>query len=254
MSGADRWVIHRYDSVTSTMEAAAQLARFGAPDRTAVVSDEQTHGRGRSGRMWQAPPGSAVFCTIIVRPHITPHRLSTLPLITGVAVAEAIEQISGHPARLKWPNDVWIGTDPERCKVAGILVTSSLRDGVVERALVGIGINVSGASDDLPPRATSLRVATGVEISAGALFTSLLARFDRAYQEFLDAEGTPFLNGWRSRAALLGENVSIEDAGRIWSGTFTGIDDDGALLLRDSESHVRRIIAGDLTRGPRIVP
>ncbi len=105
------WLIHRYDSVASTMDVASQLARFGARERTAVVSTEQTAGRGRGGRSWQAAAGSAVFATLILRPPVAAHRLSTLPLIAGVAVAEAIERIAGCAVWLKWPNDVWLGVE-----------------------------------------------------------------------------------------------------------------------------------------------
>ncbi|MGH2614183.1 MAG: biotin--[acetyl-CoA-carboxylase] ligase [Thermomicrobiales bacterium] len=154
------WLIHRYDRVTSTMDVAAQHARFGAPDRTVVVTDEQTHGRGRGGRTWHSPPGDSLACTLLLRPPVSPDRLSALPLVTGVAVAEAIEQVAGIPARLKWPNDVWIGTDPDRRKVAGILMTSSLMKGAVDHVLVGIGINVRGQHADLPPGATSIVAAT----------------------------------------------------------------------------------------------
>ena len=94
MTNDPGWLIHRYDSVTSTMDVASQLARFGARERTAVVSTEQTAGRGRGGRSWQAAAGSAVFATLILRPPVAAHRLSTLPLIAGVAVAETVERIA----------------------------------------------------------------------------------------------------------------------------------------------------------------
>src|SRR5829696_8956900 len=126
------WLIHRFDSVASTMDVASQLARFGARERTAVVSREQTAGRGRGGRPWQAAAGSALFITLILRPPVAVHRLSTLPLIAGVAVAEVIEHVTGSAALLKWPNDVWLETDDATAKVAGILMTSSLRGGSVD--------------------------------------------------------------------------------------------------------------------------
>src|SRR5215208_4674608 len=148
------WLIHRYDSVASTMDVASQLARFGARERTAVVSAEQTAGRGRVGRSWQAAAGSAVFATLILRPSVAAHRLSTLPLIAGVAVAEAIERSAGCPVWLKWPNDGGGGGDGGAAKVAGILVTSSLRSESVDHVLVGVGINVLGGAQELPPGAT----------------------------------------------------------------------------------------------------
>src|SRR5215211_7858515 len=130
------WLIHRFDSVASTMDVASQLARFGARERTAVVSAEQTAGRGRGGRSWHAAAGSAVFATLILRPPVAAQRLSTLPLLAGVAVAEAIERIVGCAAWLKWPNDVWLGLDAGFAKVAGVLVTTSLRGDTVDHALV----------------------------------------------------------------------------------------------------------------------
>jgi BirA family biotin operon repressor/biotin-[acetyl-CoA-carboxylase] ligase len=232
------------------MDVAAALARYGAPDRTVVLSAEQTAGRGRAGRTWQAPPGSSLFCTLILRPGVAPERLSTLPLLTGVAVAEAIEESTGEPVQLKWPTDLWIGADPDRRKVGGILTTSALRGLEVDFALVGIGINVAAEVDALPPGATSLLLATGAHIEAADLLTHILAHFDGAYEGFLASRDRPSLDSWRSRAALLGEPVTIEDAGRIHSGTFAGIDDDGALLLDDPMTGTRRIVAGDLTRGP----
>ena len=216
------WVIHRYDSVASTMDVAARLARCGARERTAIVSRDQTAGRGRAGRSWQAPPGSALFCTLILRPRVAPDRLSTLPLVTGVAVAEAVEQITGATVQLKWPNDVWIGKDPERRKTGGILATSALAGGCVDFALVGIGINVSAEIDALPPGATSLLAATGARCTPDDLFETILARFDLAYEAFGAAEGRPSLDGWRARAALLGEPVTIEDAGRVHAGIYAG--------------------------------
>ena len=252
MTDSRGWVIHRYGSVASTMDVAARLARFGAQDRSAVVATEQTAGRGRAGRVWQAPPSSSLFCTLILRPDVAPDRLSTLPLVTGVAVAEAIEALTGVLVQLKWPNDVWIGADPERRKVAGILTTSALTGGHVDFALAGIGINVAATVDQLPQGATSISAATGARIAADHVLLALLAHVDRAYEAFLASAIDATLAKWQSRAALLGTSVTVEEAGDVRSGVFIGIDDDGALLLQDSNRDVRRIVSGELARGPQM--
>lgn len=251
MTARSGWVIHRYESVASTMEHADALARFGAPERSVVVSDEQTAGRGRAGRTWQAPAGSGLFCTLILRPRVSPARLGPLPLLAGVAVAEAMEALTGHAARLKWPNDVWIGDDPCHPKVAGILATSTPQGDDVGHVLIGIGVNVSSSRDGLPAGATSLLLATGLETTPHAVLGHLLPCFDRCYRRYLDSAGAPSLDPWRARAALLGEPVSVAEHGRAFSGMFVGIDDDGALLLATADNTVRRIVAGELTRGPR---
>jgi BirA family biotin operon repressor/biotin-[acetyl-CoA-carboxylase] ligase len=245
------WLIHRYDSVASTMDVASRLARFGARERTAVVSSEQTSGRGRGGRPWHAAKGSAVFATLILRPPVAPQRLSTLPLIAGVAVAEAIERISGAAVLLKWPNDVWLTVDDAPAKVAGILVTSSLRGDSVDHVLIGIGINVLGGAEELPSGATSIQAATGVTTTPAEVFHALLECFDGAYAAYVTADGRPSLSGWLTRAALLGEVVTLEEAGRSRTGTFVGVDEDGGLLLEETADQVHKVVAGDLVRGPR---
>ena len=247
------WLIHRYDTVTSTMDVARVLAQYGARDRTVVLSGEQTSGRGRAGRTWQAPAGTAVFCTIILRPAITSERLSTLPLLSGVAVAEALEDLSGCKAGLKWPNDVWLGADPNNAKVAGVLVTSSLRGSAVDFVSVGIGINVLVESGDLPPGATSFHAASSAAATPDEVFNAVLERFDRVYADFVTTHGWPSLAGWRARAALVGEVVTVEDGSRCLTGTFTGIDVDGGLLIEVPGQRIQKVVAGDLVRGPRPV-
>jgi BirA family biotin operon repressor/biotin-[acetyl-CoA-carboxylase] ligase len=193
-----------------------------------------------------------MLTTLILRPPVAPKRLTTLPLVTGVAVAEAIERITGVAALLKWPNDVWFGSDLDHPKVAGILVTSRFAATAVEHALVGIGINVLTNADDLPPGATSILAATNQRVTPSQVLEVMLERFDHGYESFLAADGRPSLEGWRARAALLGQHVTIEDTGRQFSGIFVDIDEDGALLLQACDGSLRRVVAGDLVRGPRI--
>lgn len=251
MTPGHEWVIHYYDTLTTTMDRAALLARAGARDRTAVVCAEQTAGRGRGGRTWRSGSGEGLYCTLILRPRVLAERLSTLSLISGAAVADAIAEATGSPPKLKWPNDVWLGDDPWRQKVAGILLASSLSGPDVAWVLVGVGINIGAAHDHLPEGATSLQAATGVQTTSGTMLDRLLTHIDRHYATYLSAGGRPSLDAWRARAALLGEFVSVEDGNRQLSGTFLGIDDDGALLLEERPGRVSRIVAGDLTRGPR---
>jgi BirA family transcriptional regulator, biotin operon repressor / biotin---[acetyl-CoA-carboxylase] ligase len=230
---------------TSTMDDAERLAAEGADEGLIVVADEQTAGRGRAGRTWSAPPGSALLCSILLRPPLPPPRLSTLPLVTGVAVAEAIETCSPIACRLKWPNDVWI----DDRKVAGILMKATTSAGVVDRVVLGIGINLTTGLEDLPPTATSISAASGSTVSRSVLLDALIVRLCLHYDMFIMTNGRPDLGSWLKRAALLGEVVNVEDAGARMTGRFLGVDEDGALLLDVGES-VRRIVAGELSRGP----
>jgi BirA family biotin operon repressor/biotin-[acetyl-CoA-carboxylase] ligase len=245
-----RWVIQHYPTLTSTMDRAGIYARAGAPEGIVVVSDEQTAGRGRGGRVWHSPPGAALYATLLLRPAVPPPVLATLPLLAGVAVAEALEALTGAPVQLKWPNDVWMGSDLERRKVAGILLTSAISGQQVNHVLCGIGVNLTTPLDQLPPGGTSVLTATGQTVLPRKMLDALLPVFAERYSQFQEDAEHPSLDAWRARAAMLGEVVTVQDAGQSRTGRFTGIDGDGALLL-EQDGVVQRVVAGDLTRGPQ---
>ena len=206
----------------STNERAKELARGGAPHGTLVTADEQSAGRGRQGRAWTAPPGSAVLMSVVVR-----DPAETLPLAAAVAVCEACQPLA---CLIKWPNDVWV----ERRKLAGILVEGRPQEGW---AVVGIGLNVSASPSDLP--ATHLR-----EHDREASREGTLGRLLEALGEQLAAPGGEVLAAWRERDALRGERVSWEGG----EGTAAGIDDSGALLVSTDAGRVA-LNAGEVHLG-----
>jgi BirA family transcriptional regulator, biotin operon repressor / biotin---[acetyl-CoA-carboxylase] ligase len=199
----------------STNERARALAAAGAPHGTLVTAGEQTAGRGRQGREWAAPPGSAVLMSLVLR-----DPPEGLPLAAAVAVCEALPV----DAAIKWPNDIWI----ERRKVAGILVEGRPQEGW---AVLGIGVNVR----DAPPleHVTSLGGMIGVE--------ELLARVVSALDRWLSRPLPEVLAAWRSRDALLGQPVRWQNG----SGEGVGIDESGALLV-DTGSGVVALDAGEV--------
>jgi BirA family transcriptional regulator, biotin operon repressor / biotin---[acetyl-CoA-carboxylase] ligase len=207
----------------STNERARALADAGAPHGTLVTADEQEAGRGRQGREWTAPPGSAVLMSLILRDLDERHAL--LPLAAAVAACEACEAAArGAGPLVKWPNDVWL----DRRKVAGILIEGRPQAGW---AVLGIGLNVT--TDSFPPElaeiATSLRLA-GYETTRAAVLSELLGALDR----WIGAPPEAVLEAWRSRDALKGERVR-------WSGgegVGDGIDDSGALLVQTDDGPV----------------
>jgi BirA family biotin operon repressor/biotin-[acetyl-CoA-carboxylase] ligase len=226
------------------MDEVESRARLGAPEGLVVVADHQTAGRGRAGRTWAASPGSGLLCSILLRPPLSPDRLSTLPLIAGIAVAEAIEDCAPVDCRLKWPNDVLIGG----CKVAGVLLKATVAGGAVEWVVLGIGVNLTGEGEAVPPGATTIRMASGKTVDWSRLMERLLPRLQSHYDRFVLAGGRPDLSPWLARAALLNERVTVVDAGTPATGRFVGVDSDGALLL-DEGGAIKRVVAGDLSRG-----
>ena len=199
----------------STNERAKELAAGGAPHGTLVSADEQTAGRGRQGRTWTAPPGSAVLMSLVIR---EPDAL--LPLAAAVAVCEACESLAPVECAIKWPNDVWI----DERKVAGILVEGRPREGW---AVLGIGLNAAVAEfpEELRDTAISLP-SVPPEVALDALLDALERRLAEPPERVLEA--------WRERDALRGRRVRWEGN----EGTAVGVSDSGALLVETSDGHV----------------
>jgi BirA family transcriptional regulator, biotin operon repressor / biotin---[acetyl-CoA-carboxylase] ligase len=212
MIGSPR-VHHRLTD--STNERAKLLAAAGAPHGTLVTADEQETGRGRQGRVWTAPPGTAVLMSVVLR-----ELDERLPLTAAVAISEALPL----EAAIKWPNDVWI----DGRKVAGILVEGRPQDGW---AVLGIGLNVT--TEDFPQElaetATSLRLA-GVETTPAQVLTDILG----SLSGWLGSPRDAVLAAWRERDALKGERVRWSDG----EGIAAGIDDSGALLVETGNGRV----------------
>jgi BirA family biotin operon repressor/biotin-[acetyl-CoA-carboxylase] ligase len=203
--------------IDSTNRRARELASAGAPHGTLVTAGAQTAGRGRQGRRWEAPPGSALLCSLVLRDFD-----ALLSLRAGLAVAD----VAGEAARVKWPNDVQV----EGRKVAGVLVEGRPHEGW---AVVGIGVNVS-AAPDLPEA-----VALGRDD-----VETVLAELLRALEARLAERSEAALNALRARDALLG--VRIEwDGGE---GVGAGIDADGGLRVM-TEAGERVLSAGEVHLG-----
>ncbi len=235
------------ESTGSTNADLLARALRGEPEGTVLAAEEQRAGRGRMGRTWTAPPRAALTFSLLVRPAVPPARRGWLPLLTGVAVAEAITAVTDVPATLKWPNDVLADlAHPAPGKLVGILAEAA-GDAVV----VGIGLNVSTEAAELPARgpgalpATSLRVAGARPgaLDREPLLTAILAAFERRYLSWCQAGGDPEESGLRTeyvrRSGTIGRQVRAElPGGQALSGPAVGVDADGRLLVRSSSGTV----------------
>ena len=130
------------DSVGSTLDVAHALAADGAPNGTLVLAEEQTAGRGRSGRRWSSRPAAGIWLTLIERA-LDPATLALLALRLGLAAAEAVAPFADGPVGVKWPNDLYSGPN----KLAGILAEARWRDGAPEWVSIGMGINMRPPDD-----------------------------------------------------------------------------------------------------------
>ncbi|HUK94547.1 MAG TPA: biotin--[acetyl-CoA-carboxylase] ligase [Gaiellaceae bacterium] len=216
-------------------ESTQTLIDRSGPEGAVAVAEEQTAGRGRLRRAWEAPRGSSILCSILLRPPPGPD-LAQLSLVGGLAAAEAVEDALGLAAQIKWPNDVMVN----RRKVAGVLAES--REDVV---VLGIGINVSQERTELPPATVapaSLRTVDGAAHERAPLLASLLARVEHNYDGWLDRGLDAIYDGLGSRDFLRGRTVTVDGA----TGEAVGISRAGALVV-EVGGELRTIEAGEVT-------
>jgi BirA family biotin operon repressor/biotin-[acetyl-CoA-carboxylase] ligase len=260
--GDVRWV----PETGSTNADALELARQGEGEGVVLVADHQTAGRGRLGRTWQAPAGGSLLCTILLRPP-APVAASTT-MAVAVAAADAVAELTGRTARLKWPNDlVWPGdgSSPDR-KLAGILaevdwpaasqISSGWKEpGPRDRLVVAVGLGINVAwGDDVPDDLADLAVALDHLTSPAAapdrvdLLVAMLRNLDRRYAALLGGpDGVTELQGaWRERSATLGRRVRIDLGADDLEGTAVDITGEGHLIVETVEGERRTIAVGDV--------
>jgi BirA family biotin operon repressor/biotin-[acetyl-CoA-carboxylase] ligase len=235
-AGGMDWDVRRVAETESTNADVAAAARDGAPEGTVIVADHQTAGRGRLDRTWEAPAGSGLVMSALVRPQeLDPTLWPWIPLMAGVAVADAVRDAGLEPS-LKWPNDVEI----DGRKLAGILVERvETTDGPA--AVIGIGLNIAMAADQLPvPTATSMSLegadATRDDVLAGAL-TGLATHY-----EVLRTDPAALREAYLAACGTVGSTVRLSlpnDA--TLTGVATDVDEHGRLIV---DGHP--ITAGDV--------
>lgn len=213
-------------------ESTQALLDPSMPEGALAVADHQTAGRGRLGRTWEAPPGTALLCSVLLRPPAD-RSAPQLSLVAGVAVADTIERSVGLAVQLKWPNDVML----RRRKVAGCL--AELRDGAV---VLGIGLNVNQTREQLPEGAGSLRTLTGREWGREALLTSLLEDLGNRYADWLAHGLDGVYEGLAPRDFLRGRRISVNGT----TGTASRITRTGALEIAVGHGDVVTVESGEV--------
>jgi len=213
-----------------------------------MLAEHQWGGRGRRGRGWVAPPGGAVCLSVAWQYQDMPADLSALSLVTGLAVADALQSLGVQGVQLKWPNDLVTG----RGKLGGILIEMRAEAGGPVHVVIGIGINVlldeaarqtiagtGNVADDLHAQQSPVP-------ARNAVAAAILARLVLALEAFPRQGLTPLLPDWQRRDALQDREVRIENAGEITRGVARGIDAHGALLV-ETPGGVQRFVSGEVS-------
>jgi BirA family biotin operon repressor/biotin-[acetyl-CoA-carboxylase] ligase len=238
----------RWARVTVTEETASTnadlLADAAAADRTALVAEFQSAGRGRFDRRWESPPRSGLTFSALFRPEVPLPRWGWLPLLAGVALAETVTGVTGLEVSLKWPNDL-LAPDGEH-KLAGILAQTA--DDVV---VIGIGLNVSASAEELPVEAaTSLAQCGAAVIDRTALLTAVLERLDARVAQWADfggdAEACGLAAAYREWCSTLGRDVQVSTPDGPLAGVAVDIDPGGRLVVEAGDER-HALSAGDVT-------
>lgn len=227
-----------FSLIDSTNEEAKRRARAGAETGSVFAADYQSGGKGRLGRRWESAKGESLLFSLLLKKPLLPENLGLLPLLSGVAVCRTLREDLGLDARIKWPNDVLLGSR----KVCGILAESgSGPDGLW--AVVGMGLNLSQPAfpADLEKRATSLFLAGVKEPDACALLSGICNRLE----PLLSAGTLP--DAYVPLCQSLGRRVRFTRDGRALSGIAAGIAPDGALLVSLPGGETLPVFSGEVT-------
>jgi BirA family biotin operon repressor/biotin-[acetyl-CoA-carboxylase] ligase len=214
----------------------------GAPEGTVLVAEHQVTGRGRLDRVWTSPPRAGLTVSFLLRPDVPAARKGWLPLLTGVALAESVAEVTGVLPSLKWPNDLLAG---DGRKLAGILAETGGR-----AVVVGTGLNVSTTSQELPGTGTSLTRITGGAVDRGTLLLAFLRAVERRYLRWSELLGDPVSSGlaqdYLAWSSTVGSRVSVTlPDGSTLDGVAQAVDWDGRLVVATSAGTVE-LASGDV--------
>lgn len=237
------YAFKKFDEIDSTNEEARRMALAGERGPVWIAADRQTAGRGRRGREWVSLVGN-LAATLLLRPKRSAGEAAQLSFVAALAAADTVASFaSASRVQVKWPNDVLA----DGHKIAGVLLESaSSGAGIVDWLAVGIGINLASHPERVEFPAISL-AALGEPIPSTDEALRLLASFWAKWYEEWKARGfEPIRDAWLARAAQIGGRIRARLESGETSGVFEGIDQTGALILREAQDRVRIVAAGEV--------
>ena len=236
--------INYFLEIGSTNAKAQELARDGSPHGTVVLSEVQKTGKGRLSRQWLSPKGG-LWMSVVLRPKISPTHAPFVTLMTGCALATALNDQLGVDARIKWPNDILIGGK----KVCGILTEMDAEMQIINHIIIGMGMNVNNPLAKFPnglrDTVTTLKEETGKKVDRPKLLLAILTSLNSNLKKMQIPKGRKeVLNSWKDLSDTLGRKVRVEMVDGSVEGIAIDVDEEGALLVEKAKG-VIRVLSGD---------
>ncbi len=249
LPGDHPWQSHIcwFDTIDSTNTRAKEMARMGAPEGTCLLAGMQTGGRGRLGRSFVSPAGMGVYFSVILRPQCPPQALMHLTCAAAVAMCDGVENAAGIRPQIKWTNDLVVGSK----KLGGILTELSIdqRTGLVEYAVVGVGINCRQAQKDFPSElqgmATSLSMAVGRDIPPAALAAQMILVLHTMSRDLFHKE--EIMDKYRRDCMTVGKQVVLLRGKEKRYGTALDVDDEGCLVVTFADGSTEHVGSGEIS-------
>lgn len=233
------------DRTGSTNDYLKELGSKGCKSGTVVAAREQTSGKGRLGRVWQAKKDECVAFSLLLRPQIAPQEVSAITPLAGLAVCKALREFTGIDCMIKWPNDIIAG----RKKLVGILTEMSCEFDAVEYIVTGIGINTDSADfpDEIADKATSIFLETGRHFDKNKMLCRVLKQIEDEFTANNLQLSSSALSQYTELCATIGRNVTVIRNGENIEGTAVGISDSGELKVVLFDGSQMLVNSGEVT-------
>ncbi len=228
------------ERIASSMDIAKEMLNEGATEGTTIFVEEQTQGRGRSGKEWFCKNGKGLLLTVVLRPVIQPENSYLLTFFTAVAIVQTIREMFKLPVEIDWPNDIVIN----KKKLGGIIVETQDHTEQSRDYIVGIGINVNLKEHELPEQidqpATSLTIEKETFIDRTNLAKALLQNLDSWYLILKDERYEHIIEKWQEFCVNIGRRVNVRNTNKEFAGIFQGISNNGELVLLLDNGHKKK--------------
>lgn len=240
--------IYYFDTLPSTNDHAKELASHGAPEGTIVIAGQQTAGRGRLGHSFHAPAGLGIYLSLVLRPGCPPDKLMHLTCAAANAMCNAVEACAHIRPKIKWINDLVF----KNKKLGGILTELSVNNktGLVDWAVIGIGINCLHNHGDFPPEirdiAISLLQATGTATEPSILAAAMIRELYQMHRHFL-SQKAQIMHAYRQDCLTIGKEVMLLRGDEKKAATAISLDDDGGMLVRFPDGTTQTVQSGEIS-------